>query len=414
MERHERRADELEHVSRWTRTALRLRQAGFSVVAVLMAVGIGLVSPSPAAACQDDRASSGSDARSARDGSCHNPRRGREYTIPVTQIEPGGNIVWHDDYYYMPVKSRSEPRIRMARAKWLKDFEFIKDYAAIRAHKVVWDGAGTAASAFINWPVQLTRLHGRWYIYMDAASQNPPNFTDRLMVLQADTDDPMGSWTLKTSRLGQDVWTIGFAPIEWRDKLYIMISNRENHAPGTRHAISIAPLSNPWTASSDWIPLTDPTYDWERWGPNGAGTAPINEVDQAITHNGTLHVFYSASDVMSPHYTVGLLTYRGSGSLLDRNNWTKHPTPIWNNTAATVGAGQTFVLKSPDRSEDYLGYAYWRTPTTPSRRPMGVVPITWDADDRPVVDDPPDPGTRFDEPPKGDRVPLAGEPGEEP
>ena len=320
----------------------------------------------------------------------------------MTQIEPGGNIVWHDGHYYMPVKSGSEPRIRMTRARWLKDFASIKDSAAIKAQTVVWDGAGTAASAFINWPVLLTRLHGRWYIYMDAASRNPPKFTDRLMVLQADTDDPMGSWTLKTSRLGQDVWTLGFAPIEWRDKLYIMVSTRKNHTPGTRHGISIASLRNPWTASSDWIPLTDPTYPWETWGRNGVGTAPINEVDQAITHNGRLHVFYSASHVKSPRYTVGLLTYKGSGSLLNRHNWTKRPTPLWENTAETVGAGQTFVLKSPHLRGEYLGYAYWRTPTTLSPRPMGVVPIHWDDDDYPVVDDPPDPGTRFDEPKKDD------------
>jgi GH43 family beta-xylosidase len=383
-----------------------LKQAGLSVVFILMVVGIELASPWPAAACEVSRVPSGPDARSATDGDCHHSWP--EYTLPITQIESGGNIVWHDGYYYMPVKSRAEPRIRMVKARWLKDFAFIKDNAAIKAQKVVWEETSKAADAFINWPVMLTRLHGRWYIYMDGASRNPPGFTDRLMVLQADTDDPMGSWTLKTSLLGEDVWTIGFAPFEWRGQLYIMASTRKNHVPGTRHAISIASLSNPWTASSDWVPITDPTYAWEKVGPRGAGTAAINEVDQAITHNGRLHVFYSASHVTSQHYTVGLLTYKGSGSLLDRDNWTKRPTPIWNNTDATVGAGQTFVLKSPDLSEDYLGYAYWRTPTTLSPRPMGIVPIRWDADDYPVVDDPPDVGTQFDEPSSRNAADLSG------
>lgn len=320
-----------------------------------------------------------------------------QYPTPVMPMEPGGNVIWWNGNYYVPVKFASEPRIRMAKAPNLSGFGFIKDEAALQSQQVVWDGAGTPASAFINWPVAIYRLQNHWYMYMDASDSNPPNFSDRLYVLQSDTDDPMGHWTLK-GRVGPDTWTLGFCPFEWNGQLYMVSSNKENHSDGTFHALAIASMSNPWTLSSDWNTLTNPDYDWEKWGANGPGAAPINEVDQPVMHNGKLHVIYSASDVHSPNYTAGDLYYNGSGDLLDHNNWTKKPTPLLSKTTTVSGAGQTFILKSPDGSKDYPGYAYWNTPTQISPRHLAITPITWDANNDPVVTTL-TPGTYIDEPP---------------
>src|SRR5436309_2338341 len=91
--------------------------------------------------------------------------------------------------------------------------------AEVLGRMILWYGAGSPAGGFINWPVGMYRLQGKWFIYVDAARRNPPNFTDRLYALEADTDDPMGGWTLK-GRVGQDTWTIGFCPFVWQGRLY--------------------------------------------------------------------------------------------------------------------------------------------------------------------------------------------------
>lgn len=322
-----------------------------------------------------------------------------KYTTPAIGVEPGGNIVWYNGYYYMAVKDGIEPRIRMMKARHISDFAVIKDEAGLVAQPVIWDGVASPVSGFINWPVAIVRLQNKWYIYMNAAKDNPPNFTDRLYALEANTDDPMGSWTFK-GRVGQDTWTIGFGAFEWDGRMYMIVSNREGHTSGTHHALAIAELSNPWTTTGNWNTLTDPDYDWEKWSIDGPGTAPINEVDQAVTHNGKLHVFYSASHVNSPNYAAGVLTYKGSGSLLDRDNWSKRPTPILSKTSQVSGPGQTFVFKSPDGTKDYLGYAYWNTPTVLSPRHIGLIPIGWDSNNNPTLSPPPNPGTMLDEPPQ--------------
>ena len=342
-----------------------------------------------------DRQGSGATATPADGGDCGSAPK--PFSTPLMGFEPGGNVVAYDGWYYVPVKLGTEPRIRMARFRSLAAMSVLKDERSLRSQRVVWDGAGSPASGFINWPVAMYRLRGKWFIYMDASRRNPPNFTDRLYALESDTDNPMGGWTLK-GRVGQDTWTIGFCPFVWQGRLYMVVSNREHHTPGTHQALAIAGMRNPWTTTSDWISLTDPTYGWEKWSIKGPGTAPINEVDQPLIHNGKLHVIFSASHVNSPHYAAGWLTYDGAGSLTDRRNWTKHSRPILSRTTRTAGPGQTFVFTSLDGSVDYLGYAYWRTPGIQAPRPIGVTPIRWDANDDPIVNPPPDPGTRFLEP----------------
>jgi GH43 family beta-xylosidase len=118
----------------------------------------------------------------------------------------------------------------MARFRSLAAMSVLKDERSLLSQKVVWDGAGSPASGFINWPVAMYRLQGKWFIYMDAARRNPPNLTDRLYALESDTDNPMGGWTLK-GRVGQDTWTIGFCPFVWQGRLYMVVSNREHHTP---------------------------------------------------------------------------------------------------------------------------------------------------------------------------------------
>jgi GH43 family beta-xylosidase len=285
----------------------------------------------------------------------------------------------------------------MMKARTLSEYKVINSDAARTSQQVIWDAAGTPAKGFINWPVAMYFLRGKWYIYLYGSPKNPPDFSDRLYVLEADTDDPMGTWTLKP-RIGPDRWVIGYSAFEWQGRLYMVVSTREGHTSGTHHALAIAEMSNPWTIIGDWKTLTDPQYTWEKWGPDGSGKAPINEVDQAIAHNGKLHLFYSASHVASPNYAAGLLTYDGTGSLTDRSNWIKRPTPILSRTSLTAGPGQTFVFKTPDGQKSYLGYAYWNTPTNLSPRPVAIRPILWDANDMPIVNPPPDPGSMFDEP----------------
>jgi GH43 family beta-xylosidase len=316
------------------------------------------------------------------------------YNTPLMGIEPGGNIFWANGNYYVITKWAGEPRLRMARRKWLSDFSSID----ISKQQVIWDARSTpSAAGWINWPAYIYRVRGKWYIYFNGAPKDPPDFSDRMYVIESKTDDPMGTWIFR-GRVGPDSWTLGAAPFEWGGRLYMVTSTREGHTPGTHHALAIAEMSSPTRIIGNWVPLSDPTYDWEQYGPGGPGQTPINEIDQTIVHNGRVHAFFSASHVQSTNHNVGRLTYSGSGSPLDRTKWTKVPSPVLSRTPQIAGPGQSFFMKSPDGTTDYISYAYWNTPTQLSPRPIGLMPIGWDANNDPVISPPADPGTIFQEP----------------
>src|SRR5690242_1182666 len=107
-----------------------------------------------------DRQGLGAPATRGDGGDCG--KAATPFTTPLMGFEPGGNVVAYDGWYYVPVKLGTEPRIRMARFRSLAEMSVLKDARSLLSQKVVWDGAGSPARGFINWPVAMYRLQGRW------------------------------------------------------------------------------------------------------------------------------------------------------------------------------------------------------------------------------------------------------------
>lgn len=59
---------------------------------------------------------------------------------------------------------------------------------------VIWMADAEGPSSKEVWAPELVRLDGRWYIYF--AASDGRNRNHRTFVLAADTNDPLGSWTL--------------------------------------------------------------------------------------------------------------------------------------------------------------------------------------------------------------------------
>jgi GH43 family beta-xylosidase len=137
-------------------------------------------------------------------------------------------------------------------------------------------------------------------------------------------------------------------------------------------------MSNPWTISGDRAVLSTPDYAWERNG------LPINEGPEALVHNGTLNIVYSASGFWTDDYALGELTYTGAGSILAKAYWSKSATPVFSKTSQVVGVGHASFTKSPDGLEDWIVYHAHNDPTTwTGVRDVRAQPFDWLPDNRP-------------------------------
>ena len=103
-------------------------------------------------------------------------------------------------------------------------------------------------------------------------------------------------------------------------------------------------------------------------------------------HDGKLHIIYSASGFWTPQYSLGRLTYNGTGSLLNPASWTKASQPVFQAGNGVVGVGHASFTKSPDGTEDWIVYHAHRNPPAPPGeeiRDVRIQPFTFFADDTP-------------------------------
>jgi GH43 family beta-xylosidase len=138
------------------------------------------------------------------------------------------------------------------------------------------------------------------------------------------------------------------------------------HYNNVQQNIYIAELENPWTMKGDRVLISKPTLPWElhgkvplEWQKN-TGEPPylkINEGPQFLTRNGRLFIIYSANACWLD-YNLGMLQYKGSGSLLDAKNWIKYPKPVFKQAPenGVYAPGHNSFFKSPDGKEDWIIY----------------------------------------------------------
>jgi GH43 family beta-xylosidase len=232
------------------------------------------------------------------------------------------------------------------------------------------------------WAPELVRLRDRWYIYVAATSAPGANPTHRMFVLQADTDDPLGSWTVMGKLTDStDKWAIDGVVFEYKGQIYTVWSGWPGDIGDFPQNLYIAAMSDPWTISSERTLIAEPDQPWE------TSVAALLEGPEAFIHNGQLSIVYSGNASWTRHYTMGLLKLVGDNPL-DRDDWEKIG-PVFtgreDKDGIVYGVGHNSMpVTSPDGTEYWLLY-HVKTVATNGwvDRAIHAQPFTWNVDGTP-------------------------------
>lgn len=233
------------------------------------------------------------------------------------------------------------------------------------------------------WAPELVYLDGGWYIYVAATSAPGDNATHRMYVLEADTADPQGTWTMrgKVYDPAADKWAIDGTVFEYDDQLYMVWSGWPGDTGDFPQNLYIAEMSDPLTLSSERHLISEPDQPWEN------SIAAIQEGPEAFIHEGQLSIVYSADASWNRAYKLGLLKLVADDPL-DAESWEKIG-PVFSayedDDGATYGPGHNSMpVLSPDGSE------YWQIyhAKTVARdgwqdRAIFIQPFTWNDDNTP-------------------------------
>lgn len=225
------------------------------------------------------------------------------------------------------------------------------------------------------WAPELHYINGNWYIYYTAGlASDPSDTTHRIFCAEADTQDPMGTYTFKGKVYdsSHDYWAIDPTVYQKDDgTLYMAFCSRASSGNDGVSRVYIAPMSNPYTISGPRVLLTSPTYSWE---------ANINEAPEFIKHNGTVNLVYSANCACGNNYCLGLLA-NNDGNLLNAGSWTKNSTPIFQTYTGSDGncyaPGHCSFTTSVDGTEDWIVFHTAQYSGSGFIREVHTQPFSW-------------------------------------
>lgn len=203
----------------------------------------------------------------------------------------------------------------------------------------------------VVWAPELHYLRGRWYIYFTNAD-NDDYLTRRMYVLRSKTTDPVGEYEYmgKIYDSKHDYVALDGTAFEWNNELYYVYSGHPEKNKHGYQSLYIAHMSNPYTLDSERVLISKPDYSWEKEDGH------INEGPEILIKNGVLNIIYSANGAQSKYYSLGMLTYNGTGSLLSKSSWTKSSKPLFQSGNGVYGPGHCSFTKSPDGKEDWIVY----------------------------------------------------------
>lgn len=289
---------------------------------------------------------------------------------------PDPSVIYKDGYYYMTF-THNGTDIMVMKSLTL-DFRQAE-------RKVVWyPPAETAYSANL-WAPELQYIRGSWYIYF--AADDGQNENHRMYVLQADSGDPLGSYTFKGQVTdSSNKWAIDGLAMEVDGELYFVWSGWEGEANAAQNTY-IAPMSDPLTISGPRVLLSEPLLPWEQAG----GPPYINEGQSVLHHNGRVFIVYSGAGSWTKYYSLGLLALKPGGNPLEASDWIKSQEPLlaMDEAAGVYGPGHNSFTVSPDGSEQWIVYhATTGAEDGWNNRKARAQPVSWDADGLPVFGKP--------------------------
>ena len=308
----------------------------------------------------------------------------RTFTNPLKPSGPDPWVLQKDDlYYYMNTTGRD---LTLWRTRNLADL-------GTAEKKVIFVPPAKTGYSTELWAPEIHFLDGKWYVYFSADSAT--NRSHRVWVLENPATDPFaGDWTVK-GKIGDrdDHWEIDMSVVDFRRKRYAVWSGWDGRTNGQQD-IYIGEMTNPWTLKKGKrTKISSPVYEWEKHGAMPAegvrnGEPPfifVNEGPEALQHNGRLFLAYSANACWLD-YCLGLLTYRGKGSLLKAKNWSKSPVPVFTqapeNGVYAPGHGGFFTDAN---GQNWMIYHANPTATDGcgNKRAPHIQPFTWNAEGSP-------------------------------
>jgi GH43 family beta-xylosidase len=276
----------------------------------------------------------------------------KTFTNPLFLSGPDPWIIINNGWYYYTCSSGG--RIILRKGRNLDDLKTSEE-------KVIWTPpAGTSWSKDL-WAPELHFINGMWYLYF--AADDGYNKNHRIYVLENKTSDPMAaSWEFRGKVSDpSDKWAIDASVFEFRKKLYMIWSGWEGEVNGWQN-IYIADMSDPLTITGKRVLISRPELAWETIGdlnnPNDVAHVNVNEGPVVLQHGKRLFVVYSASGCWTDNYCLGMLTYNGSGDILDPSSWSKSQQPVFSQKPENnaFAPGHNSFFKSPDGKEDWILY----------------------------------------------------------
>ncbi len=327
--------------------------------------------------CANDSGDTGSTATPSTENQENVQEEAYVMTTITNPIAPTGNDPWviyheEDGYYYYCYSGKG--------GICIAKMEHFYDIGTAEAVKVWTPPEGTEYSKEL-WAPELHYIQGEWYVYV--ACDDGDNANHRMFVLKGTTQDPtdpfefVGKITDETDR-----WAIDGTVMEYNDKLYFVWSGWPGKVNITQQ-IYIAEMSDPCTISSKRVLISYPEYDWELQG----GGCTVNEGPVAISHNGTMHIVYSASGSWCDDYCLGLLTLTGDDPL-DKDAWTKASEPLLAKSDAVFGPGHCSFTTAADGSTWVIYHANLESGSGWGGRSSWAQKVTWDENNYPVLGEP--------------------------
>ncbi|KAG9196008.1 Arabinanase/levansucrase/invertase [Alternaria panax] len=283
------------------------------------------------------------------------------------------HIAWSGGYYYMMTTTWTN--LSITRAKTLGGLKTGET-------KVVWTDSNPDRCCNM-WAPELHYIDGAWYIYYTAGRNGVDNLDlQRPYVLKGGAD-PFGTYTYLSQLT--NVWGI--------DGSIVRFSKWGNYftwscMSGALQSLCIAPMSSPGKLGTTKI-LSTPTESWERNG------SPVQEGPVAMYHGGKTYIAYSASFCWTPNYSLGLLTWNGSGDPALAASWKKSSGPVFTNANGNYGPGHNGFFTSPDGTEIWNVYhaTAITTGACDGNRYTMAQKVNWNADGTPNFGTPVKPGT---------------------
>jgi GH43 family beta-xylosidase len=224
------------------------------------------------------------------------------------------------------------------------------------------------------WAPELHHLEGRWYIYV--AADDGKNENHRMYVLQAETDDPAGDYTIRGKIADpSDKWAIDGTVLQHAGRLYFVWSGWEGDTNVAQN-LYIAPMKDPLSIEGPRSLISSPEYDWER-----VGKPWVNEGPQVLERDGDVFIIYSASGSWTDNYCLGQL------KLIGGDPWTRLVAEEERSRVRLdrhgLSPGHASFVRSPDGTEDWIVYHAAKRRGSGWDRNTRMQRFTWDVDGNP-------------------------------